>query len=337
MAVLVMVARAPQKDVKASCHVKLALVAAGLVVVIVVMVAAQEVRFLHLEVGASFGGGCSGGTIWSAIVRKACPRLEVAEARLSCEALNKVALCLMKEHHAANAAAGDTTSSSSTPPLPSSSTTAAASSLSCITAGPVSSSSPPVQLQAVKRLHFTGGKLNHEDLESFAVAVQKGALPFLEELHVEITSGELSSAISLCEALPDMPHLRPLGLPWVTDKSIEALAQVLRADALPRLHSLTLSARNEIGSPIPISDSAFLVFTAALTEGAGSMLQNINCRFLHIGPTALGAFAWTLSSTGCPLLRTLHLPATHFGRISGAVAVGVLQASSRGRRIKLMR
>lgn len=41
-----------------------------------------EVRCLHLEVGDSFGRGCCGGAVRSVMVGKACPRLEVAEARL---------------------------------------------------------------------------------------------------------------------------------------------------------------------------------------------------------------------------------------------------------------
>jgi len=152
----------------------------------------SEIRSLHLEAGASFGGGSCGGAIWSAMVRRACPRLEVAEARLTCEALTEVTLSLgspvAKGDCAANAAAGDTAPPLSPPLLLPSSITAAASSLafslaveepspSSITAGPASSSLSP-RLRAVKCLHFTGGKLTHAALETFAAAVQKGALPF---------------------------------------------------------------------------------------------------------------------------------------------------------------
>jgi len=104
-----------------------------------------------------------------------------------------------------------------------------------------------------------------------------------------------------------MPYLRSVSLSWMSDESIKALAQVFSADALPRLHSLTLSSRTDGGKPTLILGSAFLLFTAALAEGAGSTLQDLNCRFILINGNALGALAWMLSSTGCPLLRTLHL------------------------------
>lgn len=87
---------------------------------------------------------------------------------------------------------------------------------------------------------------------------------------------------------------------------------------------------------VPLSSPLSLLLWAS---GGNCILRTLNCRLIHISKNEneLGALAWTLSSTGCPLLRTLHLPATHMGKIGGAVAVGVLKASPKGRRIKLMR
>ena len=276
-----------------------------------------EVRCLHLEVGDSFGRGCCGGAVWSVMVGKACPRLEVAEARLDCQALRGVTLSLGPPGEGSFAAAL----------LP--------------VQTPPSSFLSQVQ-RAVRSLHFSGERLANGDLEAFPAAVQRGALPLLEDLHISSTSGTVASAVtSLCQALPTMPHLRSTSLPCMTDESTKALTHALTNGAIRRLQSLTVYTKPREGLQAhyrdPIQDSAFLPFIAALGEGAGCMLQNLNCRLIHISENALGALAWTLNSTGCPLLRTLHLPVLHGGQPSGTVAVGVLQASSNGRHIKIMR
>lgn len=206
---------------------------------------------------------------------------------------------------------------------------------------PPSSSLSQVQ-RAVRSLRFSGEGLTNADLENFAAAVQRGALPLLEELHISSTSGTIAyAATSLCQALPAMPHLRSTSLPCMTDESTKALTHALTNGAIRRLQSLIIYTKPTEGLDAhycdSIQDSAFLPFIAALGEGAGCMLQNLNCRLIHISENALGALAWTLSGTGCPLLRTLYLPVLRVGQPSGMVAVGVLQASPKGRLIKIMK
>lgn len=274
-----------------------------------------EVRYLHLKVGDSLGRGCCGGAVWSAMVRKACPRLEVAEARLDCRALCDVALSVDPLRKRDFALLPIHTSRSS--------------SLSQIQ-------------RAVRSLHFSGEWLANGDLEAFAAAVQRGALPLLEELHISSNSGTVASAAtSLCQALSARPRLRSVSLPWMTDESIKALTHALASGAAPQLQSLTFYTQPKEGLPAhhrhPIQDSAFLPFIPALGERGGCMLHTLNCRLIHISDNALGALAWTLSSTGCPLLRTFHLPVLHVGQPSGAVAVGMLQASPKGRQFKIVK
>lgn len=173
--------------------------------------------------------------------------------------------------------------------------------------------------------------MQHERLPSIEKLVFEGAFPITENT-ITLTS--------ICQALPALPQLHTLCLPGMTDESVKAPAEALSNGALPRLEKLILSSipmgGTAVDPPLLIQDSAFLPFTAALADGAGTMLKNLDFRTLHMSERALGALACVLSSTACPELRTLRVPKKHVGKESGMQLWSVLQASPKERRIRLV-
>ena len=301
------------------------------------------------------GAPIYGGVVWRALMEKACPRLETVRSTLTYEALKDMALPLETSSGGGGTAVPLIAASSSFSSSSSSSTAVASSFSSPPAATPSLSpsypssskpASPPlntIENRAATTLVFSKGSLKQENLDYFAALMQHGRLPSIEVLYFEgvFTIADVAATFtSICQALPALPQLHTLCLPGMTDESVTALAQALSNGALPRLEKLILSSipmgGTAVNQPLLIQDSAFLPFTAALAEGAGTMLKKLDIRSLCMSENALGALACVLSSTACPYLRTLRVPIGHVGKQSGTQLWSVLQASPKGRRIRLV-
>lgn len=227
------------------------------------------------------------GAVWTALMEKACPRLETVRAFLTYESLKDIG---MDRTAAPITAASPSLSSSSSSLVAASSVRHLPPHSSSTLAAP----SPIYKYRFVTELTFSEGFIKREDLELFAAFMQDGQLPSLQLLQFgECCIAEIIITLtSICQALPALPQLHTLCLPGMTNESVKALAEALSNGALPRLEKLFLSSipmgSTAAGPPLIIQDSAFLPFTAALAEGAGTMLKDLDFRLLHMSENGLG-------------------------------------------------